>query len=398
LELDFLKIIAILLVIVSHLRFFTFFHIPQAISDYSAFLGVGTFFFVSGYTLRHSYGHIGSWGEIKRYYTRRVLRIFPPYWIVLLIYVLFITWVKIDNLSFLVYIFGLQELFYWYYPFIINALWFVGGILIFYVVFSLLATVTSTLRGFLSFAITIFVVYFLLRCVIFATYVMDPYMFVWYFVFIAGVVTCDILPYGKMLRPQVRNALLITVLGLFAFSLLAYHLEIQGHFTMITDATSVLFTVILIDAFCISFILASLICLREATPFLKKTSASIITALAFSCYGVYMIHGIILEAVNSIWFKYALGSSLDTYSIIGSYSIGNFVHDLVIVVGAVALSFFAGYLLMWHMERFRYRVGMWRREHHKSSHSLREISGRAGSLEKAAGDGISMKAERDKQT
>jgi peptidoglycan/LPS O-acetylase OafA/YrhL len=373
-ELDIIKIVAILLVILSHIHFFTSFKVPDIVSEFGALIGVGAFMFVSGYALRMNYVHLGSWGELKHFYKRRVLRIFPPYWVALIIYVLFIAWVTFDSNSFLVYLFGLQELLMWHYQFILAPLWFVGAILIFYTVYSVLAAITRDWRWFLLVSTVVFVLLFLARTVFHIIDIPDPYLYVYYFVFIGGAVAHDTRVYFRIWKLRTLLVVFGSVLILLSLSLYLYAVQLGGHYNLYLDAFSVLYTVLIIDGFILTFVSLwfyglSLVSLatygtRSFYSRINRKVAHSVEALAFTCYGVYLLHGIVLESINSLWFRFNMLNELSPIVLFSNYSLRDGLHDGMIIIGAVPLAFLAGYILQSHMDRFVNKIGAWMAHRH----------------------------------
>lgn len=134
------------MIVVAHTVYYVYTPLLQrvgfAIHPYGIF-AMALFFFVSGFLLYYSHDNIERAADMLAFWKKRIIRIFPLYWLALIS--LFVLKnnnvdVKFDVSSsgMLIQLLGLQSLLA---PRFINPdsiVWFVGGILIFYLVYPLI--------------------------------------------------------------------------------------------------------------------------------------------------------------------------------------------------------------------------------------------------------------------
>jgi len=127
---DFLRLLAILLVVLSHvIRVESL----DVVRSYLGIIGLGIFFFVSGYLLTANEKQL-SIHNIIPYLKKRFVRIYPLYWIALILSLL-ISWLLADYFynwqTITTYFCGLQSVFVPKYMVEISSYWFVGTISIY---------------------------------------------------------------------------------------------------------------------------------------------------------------------------------------------------------------------------------------------------------------------------
>jgi peptidoglycan/LPS O-acetylase OafA/YrhL len=97
---DILKIIAIAMVLIQHESTAIHFHSLDWINFTVGpglwrlnwgNIGVSLFLFASGLGLAYGYTQIKSWGDLKNFYSKRILRIYPSYWIGGILFALLLT-------------------------------------------------------------------------------------------------------------------------------------------------------------------------------------------------------------------------------------------------------------------------------------------------------------------
>lgn len=142
---DWIRSVAIFTILFHHLPGYTFdfydlrnFGIPLDLSLLgllSGFLGLALFIFMSGYLLNIKKIYFSTWAEIQVFAKRKLIRIFPLYYLALIAFAL-IEHVY-NPLKILLHLSGLQLLFRTPTSAIpIRTLWFVGFITVFYSVFT----------------------------------------------------------------------------------------------------------------------------------------------------------------------------------------------------------------------------------------------------------------------
>ncbi|QEE17366.1 acyltransferase family protein [Promethearchaeum syntrophicum] len=153
-ELDILRIISCLIVIV-------LIHIPNNyaytfymdLSQYTGYLihtlgisvAMGSFIFISGFSLYLSESNrkLNSKEKIKNFLKKRFLRIFPLYWFALIVYLLIFPDTGRTVIFEIAHVFGLQMIFAPMGGDPIWTIWFIGIIVIYYLIFMLLSYLDS---------------------------------------------------------------------------------------------------------------------------------------------------------------------------------------------------------------------------------------------------------------
>lgn len=154
-EADILRAMAITMILVHHAFDYFFLETITSPSIRSAneligHLGLGIFFFISGYLLYHNNPKIASAGDILNFYRKRLLRIYPLYWMALIVSIFCLLYLDMylynsadhsaGNL--IVHFLGLQA--FAGTSFIVY--WFIGLILVFYVLYPVIVFLSKNAR------------------------------------------------------------------------------------------------------------------------------------------------------------------------------------------------------------------------------------------------------------
>jgi len=152
-EVDILKATAIVLIVFCHLdNYVSCYDLIRLVDTYAAIIGLSIFFFISGFLLSQTDSVINSMKDIKKFYMKKFIRIFPLYWVALASLIIIFGLLQInpghvspynfslDNL--LLYFFGLQGIF----PYNdIQSMWFVGVIVLFYLLYPIIVYLSKNL-------------------------------------------------------------------------------------------------------------------------------------------------------------------------------------------------------------------------------------------------------------
>ena len=145
-EVDILKATAILLIVFGHIdNNVSHYELVRFLGNYNGIIGLSIFFFVSGFLLSQSDSVISSLQDIKKFYRKKFIRIYPLYWVALASLIIIFGLLKIDqghvnpyNFSpdtLLLHFSGLQGIF----PYnSIQSMWFVGVIIVFYLLYPII--------------------------------------------------------------------------------------------------------------------------------------------------------------------------------------------------------------------------------------------------------------------
>ena len=154
LEVDILKATAIILIVFCHLdNYVSNYELVRSFNGYyPSLIGLTIFFFISGFLLYQTDSFINSIDDIKKFYIKKFMRIYPLYWVALASLVIIFGGLQINpgpvspyNFSLnnlLIHFFGLQGIFPSY---TIQSMWFVGVIVLFYLLYPIIVYLSKNL-------------------------------------------------------------------------------------------------------------------------------------------------------------------------------------------------------------------------------------------------------------
>jgi peptidoglycan/LPS O-acetylase OafA/YrhL len=183
-EFEALRALAIILLMVVHsevlgLSVFGY-HLGPSANYLSTFL-LGCFFFLSGYfeepTLQKYSGNI--WSLVKS----RFLRIYPPYWLALYLFVEVLGF-TLRRFNLWVYLFNLQFIFSPAFAKQLLTLWYISMFVSYYTIFGVLIFRTNTNLQLLAWSVLLFSAAYILHRL---TKLLDPRFFQYFFIFLAGI-------------------------------------------------------------------------------------------------------------------------------------------------------------------------------------------------------------------
>jgi len=318
LEFDIIRAIAILMIVLYHMYLYISsdlfgIHYLWSISQgYLVLLGLGLFFFVSGFVIHHRYPILASKDEIKTFLTRRAIRIYPLYEIALFVTLagaLFrVIPTRLSDISFtplgiFIYALGAQGLFApLLLPYVSWAYWFIGIILLYYLLYPLLIRYSSNnVQKLVLISVAVFLTFFAAR----ETFnTIDYRFFLYYFIFIGGIVSSiliDKLAVIKKNRPFVMMASALSLAALmYAYSYLlnsADFSDIPSAFT-VTEPSIFVFNLVLFilrDVMIFIFVLF----IYCAAGYIIRLSELLraFQIVSYSSYSLYLFHVPILAAL-----------------------------------------------------------------------------------------------------
>lgn len=304
-EIDVLRTVAILLIVFCHL----YYAVPLiADSDFAmsievilAICGLCLFFFLSGYSLMLKDPSFNGFKDLRSYLGKRFVRIYPLYWIALLLIILtriplgpqpFIGWdiLAFSDLQKIITVAGLQILFV---PTMFGdaTLWFVSAIVMFYLIFPVLIYSADRIRkqSVLSILVVAAVIFILLASVKVVFDTIDKQLFLYYWFFVLGIVIKvkwhDISKVGK---PTLAAGMLLSVAGL-AFLVtvrsMAFHLPSQADWAIYLISVGML-------GISVAVLLTNLLkryVVNRINNFVRRTALSTYSIFLFSVYFMYAI-------------------------------------------------------------------------------------------------------------
>jgi peptidoglycan/LPS O-acetylase OafA/YrhL len=315
-ELDVLRVVAILVIVFDHEvdvgSLFPFFRVFPI-----WFIGLSLFFFISGYVIQRNYPLIDSRNKAMDFLKKRALRIYPLYWLALVVYFgleivsrgdffqsvtgytpLTITPLTISTA--VIEIPGAQGLLApRFLPEGTLALWFVGVILLYYLVYLFIAAFSCDTKQLALTVLGVFVFFVILRITL---GIIDFRFFAYYALFVVGVVASK---YNLLDRVDVKRlhtglAVLLFVISMVAIAAFDHFAPTSSNIgdvlltiihAQVTNFSSFMVLVVaLYTGIALVFIYASFNIARLVVPSLSKAGVQLVTALSFSSYAVYLFH------------------------------------------------------------------------------------------------------------
>jgi peptidoglycan/LPS O-acetylase OafA/YrhL len=221
-ELDILRILAILLIIYVHSSDYIYkISILEWLRDGGRYLGLGLFVFLSGFGLQYSI--INKDFDIISFLKKRIIKLYPLYIFSLFLYIILFHYLQIYHTSWdfspiyqtaFLHIFSLQVLFSPIYP-TIYTLWFIGMIIPLYFIFVLTAKINNT--KFIKYNIYILLFLIIIRILF---NIIDLRFFLYYSIFIIGVLYARNSIIDKLIlflndKNNIKKAIFYTILLVF---------------------------------------------------------------------------------------------------------------------------------------------------------------------------------------
>lgn len=272
-EFDILRALAITMLMVHHseaygLKVFSF--SLEGLNPYFEAVLLGIFFFISGYfTGRHFQKE--NKGGVSFFFSRMV-RIFPPYLLAVALYV-FLLGVTLKKFNLFVYLTGTHFIFAPNYAKIVLTLWYVGAIILFYLIFGLLLANLHSTRGFITGATIVFAAVYALHQ---WTGLIDQRFFKYYVVFLIGIL-CARIDYlsNWLFGKQILLKSVFAFLGLFFFSQVLALSSVSPFYILGTVFFIISWVILL-------FALAS----KVKSPIILR----LVVLISYASFFVYLIH------------------------------------------------------------------------------------------------------------
>ena len=327
-ELDILRAVAIIIIVVSHLSFF----LPTVIPDFTVgsyaqvfvtYLGVALFLFISGFVLYLNHPSFSQRGELTDFFKKRVLRIFPLYW--LSIALVFVVGRPLADLATrgntLIVVLGLQGFLSPRFGTGIMTGWlFIGVILVLYTIYPLIIALASDVKlparidsDVLKFALMLIVPFLILAVAHFAFSIISGDVFIFYGIFVLGVAISkyDVLgKYGFLTdnRTKLLKNVAVAAVSFTAF-LFIYTLSLQPANASAVSRFASYFSFVMTNALFLLFALLTFCLVRLVVVSFSKASRPLSRAvwyralllISFSSYAIYLFFTTIL-----IQFMHAL--------------------------------------------------------------------------------------------
>jgi len=329
--LDFLRALAIVCILITHVAIYLvsgpFKLFLYSFNPYFANIGLGLFLFISGYLMYHNNPSLNTIGAVATFYKKRILRIFPLYWIAIVLFVIIFAWLNLPTVystgsssqmfsltNILITALGLQIFLSPSYAIPIFTLYFVGVILLCYYLYPLIIHYSDNFTSIVCCSGLIFVLFIIIHV---QFNIIGNQFFLFYPIFISGISarylsinTESLTPLFFALLPVVLVLLLIIEsrttlifddrvmisiripnMGVVSQDSVNRLLQNIGTFTGISvDTLKSIITDILVDLFVISFCIIQLIFSQLYAEYIKGTAHSLIIFLSAGSYCIYLFH------------------------------------------------------------------------------------------------------------
>lgn len=293
-EIDILKATAILLIVFCHIDNYVscYDDLIRLVDGYAALIGLSIFFFISGLLLSHTDSAINSIKDIKNFYSKRFTRIFPLYWVALISLAIIFGWLQVDpgnvkpydfSLSnLLIHFFGLQGVF----PYgNIQSMWFVGVIILFYLLYPFIAYFSKNLLRTFTISSIIFILLAILHH-FFGLININALMY--YPLFVSGIFIDRLIYSSKRIADKtiLKQTLVLSFSLIFAL-LILNNINLQLSPTILTMCTMI--------ALCIFYLIFARLFIN-----VHGNKMGIISPIAFGTYAIYLFHHQFLALFTSI--------------------------------------------------------------------------------------------------
>jgi len=290
LEVDILKATAIILIVFCHLdNYVSDYELVRSFNGYyPSLIGLTIFFFISGFLLYQTDSFINSIDDIKKFYIKKFMRIYPLYWVALASLVIIFGLFQINpghvipynfNLNnLLIHFFGLQGIFPSY---TIQSMWFVGVIILFYLLYPIVAYFSKNLfRTFIVSSIILFILAF----IHFFFGLIEINALTYFPIFISGIFINQIVYSSKIINNEnlLKQILFFNLILFFVIFLIflfkKFYLNNLPFFPPILEPC-------LLINFCIFFLIFSRLFIKIRGKFME-----LISLIAFATYAIYLFH------------------------------------------------------------------------------------------------------------
>ena len=299
----------------------------------SGFLG---FFMLSGFVLTHR--HIN---ERKLHYfeflKKRILRIFPLYYIAIILFILLGNEISLRDL--ILHILGLQSLFYGVKT--LPALWFVGTIFEFYLIFPILLRLLKKRELYFWFFCIMLCVGFIVPCLFHDVIYVNIYHFI---AFISGIYLAKI--YKNLRGEDLRwtaglFSLLLFSMGITTLYILytvkyMRHMKAKYMLMGTIDIYMLIWNIMIVSFFII------LLLLFERLNLQNSNFEKLMFYLSYSSYGMFLFH-------NAIWML-----------ILKIYAPGDmFIRGILLIFLGIPLIFAFSYTMQKGYDGVRQSLHLW---------------------------------------
>lgn len=266
--------LAVLLLLFHHSDIYSYPFWGISLQPLEAYIGPflnGCFFFTAGYFTLFSLQNRKN--NILAFYWSKMVRIFPPYWLALVMF-MYVMGMTLRKRDVLIYALGLQTIFS---PAIVKpvlTIWFVGVILLYYMIFAVILRYARTefqrLLGITAFFVLSYLVHVF-------TDLIDNRFFLYFFVFVGGLLASNSRQLSDYLlsRKWVGLRLLAALVSWFAF------------YWALANGFQSVFYIAFADSFILAWIILALALFSSSR---QKPLPAVWNALAYASFFIYLFH------------------------------------------------------------------------------------------------------------
>ncbi len=342
-EIDLLRIISILIVVVLiHIPLSYAFNFYLVLDEFGVFLvnnvgiyvAMGSFVVVSGFGLflNPNNRNLNSSKKILAFLRKRFIRIFPLYWVAIILFLFYVGYLGINPIYLLYHFLGLQIIVAPYFGPPMLTLWYIGIIVIYYLIY-----IVINLRGSIKWILPASVgILFLFVFLNWFFGLVENRFFLYYLIFIFGIITALIFTSPEYARVKERLSklrsvvsllipLLTAILGFIVFTLLTqfsysffisqygtsnlyFILELNPNFFQLASVI-LLINLIIVSFILFVFSLSNFIFRGFGYIDSKRKIELAVSETAYSTYSVYLFHRIFLTIFTAI-LTFVLGINM----------------------------------------------------------------------------------------
>jgi peptidoglycan/LPS O-acetylase OafA/YrhL len=329
LELDMLRALAIIMIVIAHTVYYVttplLFTVIGNLSVYLFLFGLSLFFFISGFVLYYSHDGIETSADMLAFWKKRVIRIYPLYWLALVSFFVLENYHITTNLidvsfsSILIQLSGLQALLA---PRFINpvfTVWFVGVILLFYLIYPLIVYRSRDGAHLILASFAVLLPFIVMRL---AFNIIDFRFFMYYGIFVAGILASKYeVRYKSSLQPRflyLGSVLLIALLSLIRYAHILQHAASAaangvlfngyGLFSYNPSELPLLLSlIILLNLVALLFIYVAFIAARLYSPSINRALLSLLLLIAYATYSIFLFNRQVFDCVGYLVSHLHLG-------------------------------------------------------------------------------------------
>lgn len=348
-EIEILRAFAIILIVIFHSIMYLQIPYKNLIPwDFVAQLGLSLFFFISGFVLYYNYNDINLKNDLKSFYYKRLVRIYPLYWFALIVT---FSWMiysfkfisfppnqydSILNLTtLLVGFLGLQGLADGNSGFNQSLFWFIGVILIYYILYPFIIRPKNLINMFSVSLIFILLLYYLNIQLSFI-----PGLFIFFWLFFAGIAICWLnnnYTNFSNIKLNLKNINLVLFLK-YIFPLLLLFLliqtQFQNYYLIILKFSLSTLIVYAITKLTLNYLT------KKNNKFFNSLFYNLILKISYGSYATYLIHVTIFLIIIDILAKLHLSE-----------------YQTIIIAMGIPISFLIGYYLQVEESKIRKYLG-----------------------------------------